>query len=155
MRHFWTTLALALGVAAGSWFAFFRAHCDPDAHVAARGGDTMEWMRCEFRLTEAQHAEIVRLHNQHGVVCAEHCALVGAARERLAAARRAGAAAAIAAAADDQKKAEAVCRASTEEHVRRVAAVMAPEQGKRYLAMVLPRLAGLDHLGPPNVTLDR
>ncbi|MFT3828898.1 MAG: hypothetical protein QM691_04240 [Opitutaceae bacterium] len=155
MRHFWTTIALLLGVGAGSWFGFFRAQCDHHAHAAARAGDTLEWLRCEFHLSEAQHAAILRLHEEQSIVCAEHCALVAEARERLAAARRSGDAAALAAATAQERDAEAVCRASTEAHVRRVAAVMAPAQGQRYLAMVLPRLAALDHRAPPNVTLDR
>jgi len=52
------------------------------------------------------------------------------------------------------QQAETTCRLSVEEHVRRVAAVMEPRQGARYLAMVLPRLAALDHSGPPNARLD-
>lgn len=155
MRHFWTTIALLLGVAAGCWFGFFRAHCDHHTHVAARAGDTMEWLRCEFHLSDAQHAAILRLHAEQNVVCAQHCALVAEAREQVAGARRAGDTAALAAATARERDAEAICRASTEAHVRRVAAMMTPEHGQRYLAMVLPRLAALDHNGPPSVTLDR
>jgi hypothetical protein len=33
----------------------------------------------------------------------------------------------------------------------RVAALMAPEQGARYLEIVRPRVAGYDHAGAPNV----
>jgi hypothetical protein len=32
-----------------------------------------------------------------------------------------------------------------------VAALMAPEQGARYLEIVRPRVAGYDHAGAPNV----
>ncbi len=114
----------------------------------------MEWMRCEFRLTDAQYAAILKLHEEHAVVCAGHCAAVGDAREKLSAARRAGDSAALAAAEREQREAEAVCRTSVEAHVRQVASLMAPAEGARYLQMVLPRLAALDHAGPPKLSLD-
>ncbi len=155
MRYFWLTLGLVAALAGGCWYVFFNAACDPRLHAAAETGDVMAWMRCEFRLTAAQSAAIARLHEEHGGACAVHCAAVGAARERLQAARRAGDAAAIAAAEQEEQAAAATCRASTEAHVRRVAALMSPEQGERYLRMVLPRLADLDHRGPPKLSLER
>ena len=154
MRHFWATLAVSGGIALLCWFGFFRANCDPAAHAAAREGDTLAWLRCEFRLTETQYAEIRRLHAAHRVVCVGHCDAVRVVRERLAAARRAGDAPASAAAERDERAAVEVCRIATEAHVRQVAAVMGPEEGRRYLAMVLPRLAQLDHQGPPGLTLE-
>jgi hypothetical protein len=44
-----------------------------------------------------------------------------------------------------------VCRSSTEAHARAVAAIMGEEQGARYLAIVLPRLAHVDHTGAPDL----
>lgn len=154
MRHFWTTLALVLALAAGCWVVVFRASCDPAAHAAARSGDVLAWMRCEFHLTDAQYAAILKLHRANSAVCAGHCAAVAAARAHLAQVQRGGSQSTIDAAARELCAAEEICRASTEVHVRRVAAEMAPGEGERYLKMVLPRLAALDHSGPPALTLE-
>jgi hypothetical protein len=154
-RYLGATLGLVLVLAAGAGAVCYHFSCDRTAHAAARDGDVMGWMRHEFCLNEAQYAEILRLHAQHSAVCAQHCAAVRAAREQVAAAKRSAAGPALAAAEQELQQAEAVCRAATEVHVRRVAAAMAPEQGMRYLALVLPRLSSLDHEGPPNPRLDR
>ena len=155
MRHFWTTLVLVTALAVGCWLLVFRATCDPAAHAAVRAGDVLGWMRCEFQLTDAQFSAIRKLHEEHSVVCAGHCAAVAAARSRLAEVRRGGDAAGIVAAAREERVALETCRQSVEAHVRRVAALMDPTQGERYLRMVLPRLAELDHAAPPGLTLER
>lgn len=154
-RYLWATLGLVLVLAVGAGVACYHFSCDRSAHEAARDGDVMGWMRHEFCLNETQYAEILRLHTEHSAVCAQHCAVVRTAREHVATAKRLDAAPALAAAEQELKQSAEVCRASTEAHVRRVAAVMAPEQGMRYLALVLPRLSSLDHEGPPSPRLDR
>ncbi len=153
MRYFGLTLGLVAVLAAACWLVFFRAACDPQVHAAAAAGDVMGWMRCEFKLTETQYIAIKRLHEEHDGECVRHCEAVGAARDRLEAARKGGDATAVAAAEQQEQAAAELCRASTEAHVRRVAALMSPGQGERYLRMVLPRLADLDHRGPANLSL--
>jgi len=155
MRNLLLTLALLLAVAMAVGVGVYRACCDPATHAAARDGDALCWLRTEFRLTEAQYVAVLRMHEEHSAVCAGHCAAVRAAQARLGKLNTAGAAADEKAAARAAlQQAETTCRLSVEEHVRRVAAVMEPRQGARYLAMVLPRLAALDHSGPPNARLD-
>jgi hypothetical protein len=46
---------------------------------------------------------------------------------------------------------ERSCVDSMAAHFRRVAALMPPSQGERYLELVLPRIAGYTHLGAPSV----
>ena len=46
---------------------------------------------------------------------------------------------------------EKVCVDAMTVHFRRVATLMPPGQGERYLAVVLPRIADFDHRGAPNV----
>jgi len=154
-RYWWITLGLVLALAAGAGMACYHFSCDHTAHAAARDGDVMNWMRHEFCLSDAQYAEILRLHETHSEVCARHCAAVRLAREQLDEARGRGVPGALNAAEQELRRTEEVCWASTEEHVRRVAAVMAPDSGARYLALVLPRLAALDHEGPPSPSLSR
>ncbi len=152
MRHFWKTLALAGVLAAGTWYTCFRVHCDPSAHAAAQAGDVLGWMRCEFSLSEEQFTAIRALHEEHRKECAAHCAAVREARAREGAARQAGDSAGAAAAANAQRDAETLCRASVEAHVRRIAALMTPAEGERYLRLVLPRLDDSDHSGPPDLS---
>ncbi|MBK8475564.1 MAG: hypothetical protein IPL39_04435 [Opitutaceae bacterium] len=154
-RYLWLTLGLVLALAGGGGLACYHFSCDRTAHAAARDGDVMLWMRHEFCLGDVAYAEILRLHQEHSAVCAQHCEGVRAARTRLAEAQAGGDAAAVDAAVLELARTEAVCRASTEAYVRRVAAVMEPAQGARYLGMVLPRLSALDHEGPPNPHLQR
>ena len=46
---------------------------------------------------------------------------------------------------------EKVCVDAMTAHFRRVAVLMPPGQGDRYLGFVLPRIAGYSHQGAPNV----
>lgn len=142
MRNFFLTLGVALAACAVS-FGVFYAVSRPSAEVrtAARQHDAMQWLRAEFRLTDAQFAEIRRLHDAYDARCAEHCAAIMAARRR-------------AAPAEEVARLESVCERSMAEHFHQVAAVMTPAQGRRYLEIVLPRVAGYDHHGAPNVRVD-
>lgn len=154
-RYWWITLGVVLALAAAVWGACYHFSCDRTAHAAARDGDVMTWMRHEFCLSDSQYTAILQLHEEHSVVCAQHCADVRAARQALETATARGEVPAVAIAAQELRRTEEVCRTSTEAHVRRVAAKMDPAAGVRYLAMVLPRLSGLDHKGPPSPSLDR
>lgn len=154
LRYSLLSLAVLVAVALGCGAFMFHFACDPQTHAAVRDGDVMRWMRCEFHLTDAQYAEIVRLHEEQSARCAVHCAAVQTARAGIEAALSAGDHEGIEAARKAVGAAEAVCMNSTEAHVRRVAAVMAPEEGRRYLEMVLPRVAGIDHEAPPGPLLE-
>ncbi len=138
MKNFWITLAVVLAAAAGSFGAFYVANDDPAMRRAAQEQDAMAWLRAEFRLDDTQFAAIKELHDNYGDECARHCSAIMAARRRQAP-------------ADEVATLERVCVESMAEHFRRVAAVMAPGQGARYLATVLPRVEGYAHEGAPTV----
>ncbi len=133
-------IALGVAVTAGviAFAAFFALNDDLEMRRAARAGDAMLWLRAEFRLDDGQFAAVKKLHDDYGAVCGEHCAAIMAARER-------GAAAAEVAAL------ERVCVEAMTLHFKQVAALMPAGQGERYLATVLPRVAGYDHASAPNV----
>jgi hypothetical protein len=46
-----------------------------------------------------------------------------------------------------------ICEGSIAAHVRKVAALMSPEDGRRYLALVLPKIANFDHTAAPDLRL--
>jgi hypothetical protein len=138
MKNFLITLGVAL-VACAAMFAVFYAMNDvPAIHRAARNNDAMTWLRTEFRLDDAQFATIRKLHEDYAVTCNQHCAAIQSARDRHAPAAEVAAL-------------EQTCVDAMTAHFRRVAAVMAPGEGQRYLAMVLPRVAGYEHTGAPTV----
>jgi hypothetical protein len=43
---------------------------------------------------------------------------------------------------------EAVCQDATRAHLKRVAAVMSPDQGARFLSLVEPKVSGQTHSAP-------
>jgi len=148
MKNFWLTLIVVATAGVVSFGTFYAMNDEPAVRRAAREGDAMAWLRAEFHLNGAQFAAIKQLHDDYGVVCSRHCAAIMAAKQRAAAsatsADKARAEAAVAAL-------ERTCLDSMTEHFRRVAALMPPREGERYLAIVLPRVAGYEHNGAPNV----
>jgi hypothetical protein len=139
--------ALAVSVGAISYL------CSRDPCVAAAGsGDTLQWLKAEFHLSEAQMERVVRMHDAYQEVCAGHCAEIRSSRDEMKRLRAAGAPETeLAKAAGLIAEKDAHCRASTEAHVRAVAAVMGEIEGRRYLEAVLPRLSGYGHEAPPDL----
>jgi hypothetical protein len=138
MRNFFISLGVVLVAAAAAFGASFMLNDNPDLRRAARAGDAMAWLRTEFRLDDAQFAAVRKLHDDYGAVCAEHCLAITNAREGTAAAA-------------ELARLEKACVDAMTAHFRRVAAVMAPAQGERYLATVLPRIAAYEHANAPTV----
>lgn len=101
--------------------------------------DQVVWLTREFALTPAQADEVEKLHDAYVPVCSDHCAQIVDAREKLATdpdnpgLQR------------EVRQLEQVCQEATLEHVRQVAACMDPEQGRRFLALVEPRILHHDH----------
>lgn len=139
MKHWLLTLLLALAAAAGSYAAFYALN-RPSAEVraAAEAGDALEWLRAEFQLSDDQFARIRTMHEQYGDVCVEHCRMIREAKKSSQS-------------ADEIARLEKVCVDSMTAHFERVAAVMGPEQGRRYLDTVLPCVQGYDHQGAPTL----
>ena len=74
------------------------------------------------------------------------------ARDALAAAR--GDAAALSAANRELAELRQNCETAIARHVRQVAALMAADDGRRYLALVLPKIAAFDHRAAPDLRLN-
>lgn len=138
MRNFLATAVLALAACAVAFGVFYVMADDPAMRRAAREGDAMTWLRAEFRLDDTQYAAIKTLHDDYSVACGRHCAAILAARERQAPAAEVAAL-------------ETTCVDAMTAHFRRVAALMPTGEGERYLAVVLPRIAGYDHRNAPNL----
>jgi hypothetical protein len=137
-RWFWLFgLVLVVGIAA---FAITR-RC-----VNHPMPDEMTWLRDEFALTPTQAAVIEQLNTAYEPVCADHCQRIGASRRRLHALETGSnpSAAELAAAQAAWQSLCDECTTATRAHLDAVAAQMSPEQGKRYLELVGPKLTRRD-----------
>jgi len=142
MKNFRITIGVVLAACAVAFGVVYALNTDRALQAAAREGDAMAWLRMEFRLEAAQFAAIKKLHDGYSVACGEHCAAIMAAREKKAPAAEIAAL-------------EKVCVDAMTVHFRQVAALMPAGQGERYLAAVLPRVAGYEHHGAPDVRAKR
>jgi hypothetical protein len=138
MKNFLITMGVALAACALAFGVVFALNQNGAIRAAARDGDAMAWLRVEFRLSDAQFAAVKQLHDDYSVACGRHCAAIMAARERRAPAAEIAAL-------------EKTCVDAMTVHFRRVAALMSREEGERYLATVIPRIAGYSHQAAPNV----
>lgn len=134
MKRLFTLLAVVVLVGAGS-YALTRALWP----APAANEDQITWLTREFHLTPAQKAEVEKLNRDYLPVCSDHCALIVDARERLAASPG------DATLRAEVARLERQCQLATLAHVRQVAACMAPEQCRRFLALVEPRILHHDH----------
>ena len=149
------TLGLVAAAAGAVGGACYCLGGDPALRSAAARHDAMAWLRSDFHLTDAQAGAIGKLHAAYAPACDEHCRLVREAIQARDALRsaRADDAAALAAAEQKVRELHATCEAALNEQVRSVAALMSPEDGRRYLALLLPMIAGYGHAGAPDLHL--
>lgn len=153
MKFIWTTVVIVIALAAGAAGVTYLC-MRGDRPMMAGGDDAMLWLRSEFKLDAARFAQIEKVHEAYQAVCEDHCALIMEQRARLRRLKSEGASEAdIAAAQVEAKRLDANCRASLEAHIRQVAGLIGGEQGERYLATILPRIAHFDHAGSPDLSL--
>ena len=135
-------LALTVAVLAAGFLAFGLTRWLARPAPVATTDNELAWMQSEFHLTPAQVATIEKLHDDYDPICMEHCAAIVRARKQLATASDPDAARA------ELARLETVCRDATQAHLQRVAAVMAPAEGARFLALTTPKVATQSHAAP-------
>jgi CRISPR/Cas system-associated endonuclease Cas1 len=157
MKHLLATIGLLVAVAAAAGLVSFKLGRESDIRDALQKQDALAWLRTDFRLNDAQFTVIRKLHDSYSLVCEEHCRAIqeaATARNTLKAAAQPDAAA-LAAAERRVQELRLVCETAIAAHVRQVAAEMSPDEGRRYLALVLPKIADFDHRAPPDLGLNR
>jgi Heavy-metal resistance len=155
MRYLLGTVAIIALLAAAAAYVGYCMSWNPALHAAVAKGDTMEWLRTDFHLADAQLAAIRQLHASYAGTCEEHCRMIQeATRARNALEAAHDNQAAIDAANGEIQRMRRVCEQAIESHVRRVAALMSPEDGRRYLGLVLPKIANFDHTAAPDLRLN-
>jgi len=156
MRFLGRTLVVLALAALTTGLLCYRLNSVPALHAAVEKGDAMAWLRMDFHLTDGQFAEIKKLHDAYAPSCEEHCRLIKEAtqaRDAIKAAR--GSDPAAAAAERTLQELRTTCETAIAAHVRKVAALMSPEDGQRYLALVLPKIADFDHQMAPGLDLNK
>lgn len=155
MRFLGFTLAILMLLAVATGYTCYHLSSARDLREAAHKGDAMAWLRADFHLDDRQFAEIKKLHEAYAPSCEEHCRLIQeAAKARDALRATDGSdAAAVAAAERTLQQLRTTCETAISSHVRQVAELMSPEDGRRYLALILPRIAAFDHQMAPALDL--
>jgi hypothetical protein len=155
MRHFVITITAVVAIAALTCAVAFHLGGDPAVKEAVAKGDAMAWLRTDFQLTDSQFEKIKQLHDSYSIVCEDHCrAIMEATRERDELKAKAADAAMLAIAEQNVEKLRRICENAIAAHVRQCAALMSPESGQRYLALVLPKIVDFDHQAPPDLQLN-
>ena len=156
MKYLLGTVAVITLLAAGIAYVGYRLSGDPALRAAVTKGDTMEWLRTDFHLSDAQFSAIRRLHAAYAGTCEEHCRMIQeATRARNALVAANGNKVAIAEANSQIQRMRLMCEGAIAAHVRQVAALMSPEDGRRYLDLVLPKIANFDHAAAPDLRLNK
>jgi hypothetical protein len=154
MRFLLGTVAVITLLAASTGYVGYRMSCNPALHAAVSKGDTMEWLRTDFHLSNDKFLLVCQLHDSYAGTCDEHCRMIQeATRERDALLAAHADRAALDSANRRIQGLREVCEGSIATHVRRVAELMSPQDGRRYLALVLPRIANFDHTAAPDLRL--
>ena len=113
--------------------------------------DETTWLQKEFSLTDAQLAAIQKIRDEYQPNCAGRCDRISAAKAKLAnAAKISGPASEAYIAANAEFAAiSQECADATRRHLEAIAAQMPPEQGRRYLEMVGPKITAAPAATPP------
>lgn len=136
MRRPILILAVAVGLAVALFASAFycaRTFC---VQRMAKSTDDLDWLRMEFRLSDAELARIRVLHQGYVPKCTENCALIAAKKKELS---RADAAGTNSPARLEELRSEVAalrtkCQSEMLAHFEEVSRAMPADQGERYLA---------------------
>lgn len=101
------------------------------------------WLKKEFSLTDSQVAAIEKIRAEYKPLCARHCGELSAARKRIDDAEKTYGPTSPAY-LQAQAEFEAInleCGQATRKHLEAIAAQMSPDEGRRYLELVGPKIS--------------
>ena len=119
-------------------------------HINSRNSeDQWIWLRREFHLTDGQFARVKVLQDAYTPVCADHCRRIMDAQARLS--TLSAGSPEQAAALKEWEAIKTECNAASLQQLNKIAAEMSSPQGRRYLDLMVPRIARHDHHEPRGV----
>ncbi len=140
-------LAIAVVVGICGYAVYFRTATAPTTAMLAQSDPEMQWLRREFRLSDAQFERIRQMHRDYTPVCDKMCERIAKANARLdeMIAKSKTMTAETEAALHECAQVQEDCHRAMLGHVYAVSAEMSPEDGARYLQMMKLRIiaAGL------------
>ena len=145
-RGLWIILAAALAAIAG-FVITQRSCCDAVmTHTAPHDGSSrlpeLEWLRHEFKLTDAQFAKVAELHLAYRPTCEDLCAKVMTSQEKVKKLVERGAQVSpeLKAALQEHAALHAECQTALLTHLYQTAACLSPEQARSYLDAMQPQI---------------
>lgn len=130
-------ITFALGIGA---YAMSR-HCLMPQDNSGRA--ELEWLRREYKLTDAQYARIYTLHHEYKPICDNFCKVIDVKRQEIESLIRQNKQVSpeLIVAMRDEALLRSSCRQTMLAHVYAVSQAMSPEQGQRYLDMMSTQIA--------------
>lgn len=135
-------LVIAVAVAIAGYALYYSSATAQAKAMLREPAGEMEWLRREFRLSDAQFERIEKLHREYAPTCAVMCEKIARSNERLDARMSANTTPTpeVRAALHESAAVQEECRQAMLGHVYAICAEMSPEQGARYLKMMKARL---------------
>jgi hypothetical protein len=143
------TILLAVAVAVGGYWIYFRGATMPMQSMLAQPRGEMEWLRREYHLTDLQFARVMQVHGDYAPHCDAMCAKIAEANTHLNELIKANSklTAEVQAAFEQCATVQSDCRRALLAHIYAVSAEMSPADGARYLEMMKSRVIepGVEH----------
>lgn len=141
-------IILAAGLAAIVGFVITRSSCSDVvmANTASHDGSSrlpeLEWLRHEFKLTDAQFAKVSELHLAYRPTCEGLCLKVMASQDKIKTLVHHGTQVSpeLTAALLEQAALHVECQTAMLTHLYQTAACLPPEQARSYLDAILPQV---------------
>jgi hypothetical protein len=138
MKKSWLILLAGLVVGLIAYACIYLRATSMQRSIEKSSRPELAWLKMEYHLSDAQFAEVVRLHDAYRPKCAELCRRIdeqnSKVQQLLAATNTVTPEIKGALAQAAQLRAE--CETAMLQHFYEISRVMPPEQGKRYLAWV-------------------
>ena len=137
-------IALVAAAVAGliAYCVYFVCATQPMHAMLADPEGGMEWLRREFELDDAQFVKIKALHEAYKPECAQMCRRISEANSKVDSLVDGSHSVTpeIASALRNVSVVQQECREQMLAHIYAVSAAMTPENGRRYLKLMKPRL---------------
>jgi hypothetical protein len=147
MKRPWLILLAGVVLAAAGYFAVYRTTLSCCGLAASASGAELDWLRNEFRLSDAEFHRVSALHNAYLPACRERCASIDAknAQVRDLLAKSGTVTPEVEHALAEAARLRGECQAAMLRHFVEVSRAMPAEQGKRYLEWICARTLAPQH----------
>jgi hypothetical protein len=149
MRKGLLIIGLAIAVAVGGYFTYYRCATAPTQAMLSGPDGEMEWLRDEYHLSDAQFSRIRQMHREYAPKCDLMCEKISKANAQLDQLIKASKTFTpeVDAALSECVTVQAECHRALLRHVYEVSAEMSPTDGARYLEMMASRIVepGMTH----------